>query len=310
LDGPRVIRSPPPEPLSVMNFIVNLNKPIDISSQQAVTKVKRILKIKKAGHTGTLDPLATGILLVCLGEATKISRFLLEMDKRYKARVKLGERTDTFDSRGNITEKKDTSSLTGEKVEDAVRSFKGRIQQVPPMYSAIKMGGRPLYSLARKGIEIERAGREIEIYEIGITEIDLPYFEMSIACSKGTYIRTLCDDIGNKLGTGAHLVSLERQGIGFFDIRDSLTFEELTAGNLFPDERSVYSMDGALSALDEVILKETDVMRARHGMKIMLDPMTRDLENKPVKLKGPDGILFAIGRVDSGIISIERNLNL
>ena len=178
------------------------------------------------------------------------------------------------------------------------------------MYSAIKVGGRALYSLARKGIEIERAGREIEIYEIGITEVDLPYFDLSIACSKGTYIRTLCDDIGNKLGTGAHLVSLERQGIGFFDIKDSLTFEELIARNLAPDERSVYSIDGALSGLDEVILKETDFKRARHGMKIMMDQITPDLENKPVKLKGPDGILFAIGRVNSGIISIERNLNL
>ncbi len=293
-----------------MNFVINLNKPIDITSQQAVTKVKRLLKIKKAGHTGTLDPLATGILLVCLGEATKISRFLLEMDKRYKARVKLGERTDTYDSRGSITERKDTSSLTEEKIADAVRSFKGRIEQVPPMYSAIKMGGRALYTLARKGIEIERASREIEIYEIGITEIDLPFFDLTIACSKGTYIRTLCDDIGNKLGTGAHLVSLERQGIGSFDIKDSLSFEDLIARDLVPDERSVYSIDGALSGLDEVILKETDCARARHGMKILLDTISPDLENKPVKLKGPDGILFAIGRVNSGTISIERNLNL
>jgi tRNA pseudouridine55 synthase len=295
---------------TVMNFIINLNKPIDITSQQAVTRVKRLLRIKKAGHTGTLDPLATGILLICLDEATKISRFLLEMDKRYKARVKLGERTDTYDARGSITERKDTSSLTEEKLKDAVRGFQGRIEQVPPMYSAIKVGGRALYSLARKGIEIERISRQIEIYEIGITAIDLPYFDLFISCSKGTYIRTLCDDIGNKLGTGAHLVSLERQGIGFFDIKDSLTFEELIVRDLVPDARSVFSIDAALSGLDELILNETDYIMARHGKKIIMDPASPGLDNKMVKLKGPDGILFGIGRVDSGIISIERNLNL
>ncbi|MBI5101033.1 MAG: tRNA pseudouridine(55) synthase TruB [Nitrospirae bacterium] len=293
-----------------MNLVINLNKPSGMTSQQAVTRVKRILGQKKAGHTGTLDPLATGVLLVCLGEATKISRFLLEMDKRYEARIKLGEKTDTYDSDGQVTEKKDISFITGELVKEAVMGFRGKIEQVPPMYSAIKMSGMPLYTLARKGISIERESRKVEIFQLDIHKIDLPYVDLCVSCSKGTYIRTLCDDIGNKLGVGAHLVSLSRSAIGPFDGRYSLDLEDLVSRELVPDGLSVYSPDDALSGLAGIVLSPEEYVRARNGMKIQIGPGMPGHDTKSVKLKGPDGSLFGIGRIEAGFIHVERNLNL
>ncbi|MGC2064517.1 MAG: tRNA pseudouridine(55) synthase TruB, partial [Thermodesulfovibrionales bacterium] len=151
-----------------------------------MTRVKKILKVKKAGHTGTLDPLATGVMLVCLGEATKVSRFFLDMDKRYLARVKLGERTETGDAEGRVIETADFSSVTETGLMDAVMSYKGVIEQTPPMYSAVKVGGKALYKLARKGIEIERKSRLVTIYDIGVAGISLPFFDLIVSCSKGT----------------------------------------------------------------------------------------------------------------------------
>ncbi|MHB8882247.1 MAG: tRNA pseudouridine(55) synthase TruB [Thermodesulfovibrionales bacterium] len=295
---------------SPLNIIINLNKPTDMSSQQAVTKVKRLLKAKKAGHTGTLDPLATGVLLVCLEEATKVSRFLLEMDKQYLVRAKLGERTDTFDACGVVTQCRDISAVTEAGLAEAVSSFRGEIEQVPPMYSAIKVGGRPLYSLARKGIEIERASRKVLIKELSLIGIDLPYIDLRVSCSKGTYIRTLCDDIGSRLGPGAHLVSLERERIGPFDVSDSVTLDELSSRDLVPDERTVYSIDAALAGLDEMILDERSVAKLQNGVRMPADMMTSIPEDRPLKLKGPDGKLFAIGSVHAGVICIDRNLKL
>ena len=288
-----------------MNVIINLNKPSGITSQQAVTRVKRILGVKKAGHTGTLDPMATGVLLVCLNEATKISGLLINMDKQYSARVKLGERTDTQDAQGRIIETRDISSITHADIINTVMKFKGRIKQIPPMFSAIKIGGEILYKLARKGIEIERPERTIEIYEISINNIDLPFFDMTVLCSKGTYIRTLSEDIGNSLGTGAHLVSLERTAIGSFDIKSSLSFDDLKSDRAF-----FYSMDEALTSLKEIILEDKDYRKAKNGMKITYCKSREFMNNEIVKLKGPNGNLFGLGRVISGCIMIERNMNL
>lgn len=299
-----------------MNVIINLNKPSGITSQQAVTKVKRLFGSRKAGHAGTLDPMATGVLLVCLNEATKITRFLSDMDKQYNARVKLGERTDTYDSQGRIIEKKDISSLTEAEVTKTVMMFSGRIKQTPPMYSAVKVGGETLYKLARKGLEIKRPERFVEIYEIKIREIDLPYFDLTISCSKGTYIRTLCDDIGMRLGTGAHLVSLERTRIGSFGVEKAASFGDLVSSEVF-----FYSIDKALSILKEILLSETDYKKAKNGIQIISSLAVcgrtptgeiHELNNDEfVRLKGPAGDLFGIGRVYSNnIIRIERILNL
>jgi tRNA pseudouridine55 synthase len=246
------------------NFVINLNKPKDISSQKAVTKVKQIFAAKKAGHAGTLDPIATGVLLICLNGATKIARFLSDLDKEYIVRLKLGERTDTHDSTGKIVEKKNWRLLKKDHVYEVVNKFKGSIKQTPPMYSAIKIGGQRLYKLARMGMDVKRQERTINIYKIDIIYFNPPFLDLKISCSKGTYVRTLCDDIGKALGSGAHMVSLERTRIGNFSIEDSSSMEELIS-----KKDAWYSIDSAISHLCEIILDEVAYYKARNGMPII-----------------------------------------
>ncbi len=188
--------------------ILLLNKPLGISSNDALQKVKYLYKAAKAGHTGSLDPLATGLLPLCFGEGTKISAFLLNADKRYTVRIRLGETTATADAEGDVVERRPTDGITEEKLCEAVEGFLGEIQQLPPMYSAVKHEGERLYKLARRGIEVERKLRTITIYELNLTSFELPEFELDVHCSKGTYIRTLAEDIGEALGCGAHVIGL------------------------------------------------------------------------------------------------------
>lgn len=299
-----------------MNIIINLNKPSGMSSQQAVTRVKRLFAASKAGHTGTLDPLATGVLLVCLNEATKISRFFLDMDKKYKARVKLGERTDTYDSEGRVTEVRDVSSTTEVALVNVATAFRGKIKQTPPMFSAVKIKGETLYKLARKGVEIERPERIVEIYDLRISDISFPYFEMEVSCSKGTYIRSLCDDIGLRLGTGAHLVSLERTGIGPFEIKDAVTLDDLRleySGDIktsLPDKEYFCSPDAALSGLKELHLDERTFRSAMDGVAFADNGSLMLTGEEFLRLKGPGGNLFGIGRKNNGKIRVERILKL
>jgi len=292
-----------------MNVIINLNKPKGITSQQAVTKVKKLLGARKAGHTGTLDPMATGVLLVCLNEATKASRFLLDKDKTYHARLKLGERTETLDADGKLIETRDVPPFAPEHIASAAKQFIGKIMQKPPMYSAIKLNGQPLYKLARQGIEVERAERPVEIYNIKLLQMDVPYVDIAVSCSKGTYVRTLCDDIGLVLGTGAHITALERTSIGTFSIDASVTFDTLAQG-ISDDSPCVLSIDHALFDLPEVILSETNVRKARNGI-----PLGREIANGIpddvyVRLKDSFGSLFGIGIAKHEKIPIERNFNL
>lgn len=287
-----------------MDIVINLNKPKDLSSQQAVTKVRKLLSAKKAGHAGTLDPIATGVLIVCLNKATKITRFLSELDKEYKARVKLGERTDTYDLTGKLLEKKDPFSIREKDVMDVLKNFLGEMKQTPPMFSAIKIKGQPLYRIARRGIEIKRPDRLIQIYELELIGFDLPYIDLKIRCSKGTYIRTLCDDIGKALGVGAHVTALERTKVGNFRIEDSASIEELA----FKKE-SIHSIDSAISFLDEIILDEYTYLKVKKGMPVIMITENK-FRNQYLRLKGgTDKKLFAIGRVEDNRINIERLLN-
>ncbi len=307
------------------NLVINLNKHKDISSQKAVIKVKQFFAARKAGHAGTLDPIATGVLIVCLNEATKITRFLSDLDKEYIARLKLGERTDTYDLTGRIVEKTDCPLLKEADIREILKNFTGRIKQVPPMYSAIKISGQPLYKLARMGMNIKRPERIINIYKIDLVCFNLPYVDLKISCSKGTYIRTLCDDIGNALGIGAHVVSLERTRIGSFRIEDSASIKEL---NIKKD--ACHSIDSAISHLNEIILNEDSYYKARNGMPIIVPkiplypplkspsaPLFRGdsggFENlyisQYVRLKSPENILFGIGKIENDRVKIERLLN-
>ncbi|RJQ40496.1 MAG: tRNA pseudouridine(55) synthase TruB [Nitrospiraceae bacterium] len=291
------------------NLVINLNKPKGLTSQQAVTKVKRIFAAKKAGHAGTLDPIATGILLVCLNEATKITRFLADADKEYIARMKLGERTDTLDSEGKIIYKAPDFSVDKNLIESALERLRGNIEQIPPMYSAIKVAGKPLYTLARKGIEIERQRRSVNIYKLDITGFTPPFLEIRVLCSKGTYIRTLCDDIGTALGTGAHVVELKRTKIGDFILEDSAGFDELPH-----KEKSTRSIDSSLGCLKDIILTAGDFTRAINGAVITSESLPELPPDSYLRLKSPDGKLFAIGKSfalggGSGI-KIERLLHI
>ena len=199
-----------------MHAVVNLDKPAGLTSRTAMVLAQRALGAKRAGHAGTLDPLATGVLLVCLDEATKISGYLLDLEKEYTATLKLGERTDTLDAEGTVVERVEDFSVTESQVEKVLEKFRGGIEQVPPMYSALKRSGTPLYKLARKGITVERPPRKVRISELELTGFAPPLLELRITCSKGTYIRTLADDIGADLGMGAHVTALRRLRIGHF----------------------------------------------------------------------------------------------
>jgi tRNA pseudouridine55 synthase len=274
-----------------MNIVINLNKPENISSQQAVTKVKRLFAAGKAGHAGTLDPIATGVLIVCLNEATKITRFLSALDKEYVVRLKLGERTDTYDLTGRIIEKKDFGFLHESDIHKVLSNYKGQIMQTPPMYSAIKKDGIPLYELARKGISIERPGRMVHIYAIELLNFDLPYLDLRVSCSKGTYIRTLCEDIGNALGIGAHMVSLKRTKTGKFKIENSVSLEELKF-----KKDACYSIDSAISHFNEIILDENSYQKAKNGVPISFPVETLTTIEETKNIEGnPPTSLFVKG---------------
>ena len=289
-----------------MDVVINFNKPRDISSQQAVLKVKQLFHAKKAGHAGTLDPIATGVLITCLNQATKVSRFLSDLDKEYIVGIKLGERTDTGDLTGRILEKKNSLMLEETDIYNLLKNFVGQIKQIPPMYSAIKIQGQPLYKLARMGIEIQRPDRLIEIYGIDLICFDQPYLDLKISCSKGTYIRTLCDDIGKALHVGAHMISLKRTKVGNFRIEDSASLGELKHG-----KNAVCAMDSAISHLKEIILDEESYQKAKNGMPVIT--ITAILSAKHIKhyvrLKGPENNLFAIGKLEQDKITVERLLN-
>ena len=288
-----------------MDLIIALNKPKDITSQDAVTKVKKILKVKKAGHTGTLDPMATGLLLVCINRATRLASYFSNLGKEYRAVMKLGETTDTQDACGKIIARSDKIEIGNTTIEECLVSFKGNILQQPPMFSALKHEGQPLYKLARKGIDVDRKPREVSIYDIDVLNINYPFVTFRVACSKGTYIRTLCDDAGKKLGVGAHLFELERTAIGPFRIEDSLSFDELK--NVDINEagiKGIYTMDKALSWMPELKIDDVTINAVKHGNPIMILTLSDDYKKaEGIRIKSPDDEFLAVGS-----FSPERNI--
>lgn len=208
--------------------VLLLDKPTDISSNDALQKVRRFFNANKAGHTGALDPLATGMLPICLGEATKFSQFLLDSDKRYRVIARLGQRTDTSDSHGEIISERNVE-FTDLQLTDALNYFRGDTLQVPSMYSALKYQGRPLYEYARKGITVERDARPITVYELQFIRLENNELELEIHCSKGTYIRTIIDDLGEMLGCGAHVIYLRRVQVANYPYERMMTLEQLAA---------------------------------------------------------------------------------
>ncbi len=216
----------------MINGFVVIDKPAGITSHDVVSRVRRILGTRKVGHTGTLDPFATGVLPVAVNDGTKAIPFLDEGSKTYEALLRLGVTTDTLDMTGATLLESDPSSITREQLISCLTDFTGSISQVPPMYSAIKQGGQPLYKLARQGVEVERKARNIEIYSLELISFDLPYVAIRVVCSRGTYVRSLADDIGRKLGCGAALQELRRTASGPFHIENAVTLADLEAAAL------------------------------------------------------------------------------
>jgi len=237
----------------MLDGVLLLDKPEGLSSNHALQRAKRTLDARKAGHTGTLDPFATGLLVCCFGRATKISANMLEADKTYQARLRFGEETDSGDLTGVVTFQAPPSfeGVSSAALEEALQAFRGEIEQIPPMYSALKRDGKPLYEYARQGIELERPPRRVTIYRLELLSCSGLDADVLVHCSKGTYIRTLAQDIGRRLGCGAHLSALRRTGAGPFDLKDGITLEALQA---LPDPKTALL---ALHALPAGLLPES-----------------------------------------------------
>ena len=278
--------------------IVVLDKANGLSSNAALQEVKRLYEANKAGHAGSLDPLATGVLPVCLGEATKVSQFLLDSDKRYRARIKLGIRTDTGDSEGSIIERNEGISVSRKAIEGALTKFKGEVEQVPPMHSAIKMNGVPLYKLARKGIAVEREPRLVTLYQICLVEFVNSELELEISCSKGTYIRTIADDLGQELGCGAHVIELRRTQAGVFTEKDSISSEELALEKenrgLDKIDQFLIPMDRAIQDLPEVNLPSITASHVKNGQAVLV----RHLPKNGLVRMYEDEQFIGIGSID------------
>ncbi len=287
--------------IPLMNGILIINKQSGMTSHDVVAGIRRILKTKKVGHTGTLDPDATGVLVACVGRATKLSSFLMATRKEYIAGMVLGVRTESQDGSGKVISK--TEEIPAEKlqVENVLKELTGEIDQIPPMVSAVRHRGKKLYELARRGQEVERQPRKVTVYSIELLNFSPPEIRFRVECSKGTYIRTLCSDIGDMLGCGAHQASLVRTRSGPFSIDDAVTLEEL--GGMPRPEDKIIPPEKALSflpavevkkwfgkfALKNTLLTEADIIRK---------PELADGES--VRIVDPEGKLLAIGKAGPG----------
>jgi tRNA pseudouridine55 synthase len=254
-----------------MNGILNINKPMGKTSFGIVSMVKRLTGEKRVGHAGTLDPKATGVLPVCLGQATRLVEYLMDTTKAYRAEIELGVVTDTYDSEGKVIQRGDASVITKEQLETALNSFRGVITQTPPMYSAVKYRGKPLYELARAGIKVERKSRTALIQSLELKDWQLPVATIEVVCGKGTYIRSLAYDLGQVLGCGASLKSLMRLRCGIFDITNAVSLEHLEEA--CKDgywESFLYPMDSILANLGAVIVGEEKAQAIRNGSLVII----------------------------------------
>lgn len=282
-----------------MNGIIIIDKPSKLTSHDIVYAVRRLTGIKKVGHTGTLDPMATGVLPVCIGNATKVADMLTLSDKAYIAEFILGKTTDTQDADGNVLTESDVS-CTAEEIRAAAAAFVGEIYQTPPMYSAIKQNGKKLYELARKGIEVERKPRRITINSIDILEIDIPRVKIDVSCSKGTYIRTLCSDIGEKLGTGAYMTSLRRTKTGNFTIEESHTLEEIKNAGA---EKFIIPTDRMFMEYPAVTLNPKQVKSVTNGVSMTY----RGEEGQIYRVYDSENNFLCVSKITDGKLKLIKS---
>ena len=262
-----------PKTKSIVSGVLLIDKPQGMTSQQVVSKVKYLLKSdvhdsKKAGHTGTLDPMATGLLPICLGEATKFSHYQLDAVKSYQAIIKLGEQTDTGDAEGEIITTIPVPHVTQAMLQSVTEQFLGEIMQVPPMYSALKKDGKKLYELAREGIEVERTARPLTIYQLSLTPLSAQQLQLTVTCSKGTYVRVLAEDIAKALGTLGHLTALRRIQTGDFEIANAITLADFAALDVAARFDKLLAVDACVHSLPSLVLDDNQSKRIRQGQRL------------------------------------------
>lgn len=290
-----------------MNGVLNIFKPKGMTSFDVVRQVKKVCNISKVGHTGTLDPEATGVLPICIGKATKIIDYIMNSEKVYEVEFKLGVKTTTYDLEGEILAEKSTEALSEREILQTINAFIGEYCQVPPMYSALKQNGVRLYELARKGIEVERPGRNITIYNIENIKINNPMISMKVTCSKGTYIRSLCYDIGEKLEVFATMTSLNRTKTSVFDEKNSINIKELTSENF---KQYLLSIEDALEIYDTIIVEKKYSKLLINGVRIGDRRLTKDkiIEGKLYRVYDEDKIFLGLGKKDKEGFKIEKLL--
>jgi tRNA pseudouridine55 synthase len=287
--------------------ILLLDKPLGITSNSALQDVKRLFKAQKAGHTGSLDPLADGLLPICFGAATKVSAFLLDADKHYLVRVKLGVTTATADAEGEVLETKPVDGISESDIQQVVAEFKGEIEQIPPMYSALKHKGERLYKLARDGIEVAREPRQVTIHDITMQGYSEPEFDLDVRCSKGTYVRTLAEDIGKKLSCGAHVTALRRIGVGPYGADNMVCMEQikqLADEGFSALDNLLLPIDSALGSWPEVKLTPDSTFYLKQGQPVLVP-------NAPtegmVRIYDADGLFMGAGEIlDDGRVAPRR----
>ena len=279
-----------------MDGIINVYKPVGMTSHDVVNKIRRIVGTKKVGHTGTLDPDAEGVVPICINRGTKVADMLTVSDKRYTAEFKLGIMTDTLDIGGTVLEERDVN-VTKQQIIDAIKRFVGVIEQVPPMYSAIKVGGRKLCDLARKGIEVERKSRTVEIYEINILDVKEESFTIDVKCSKGTYIRTLGSDIGEMLGCGAVMTKLIRTQSSIFKAEDAVKLENLTPENYC----NYVTLAVDLFDAEKITVDEGVLSKVLNGNAIPYN----GVEGNYYKLYDNNDRLLCLSKMEDGMLKVE-----
>jgi tRNA pseudouridine55 synthase len=299
----------PKIPRRLLDGVLLLDKPVGLSSNDALIRAKRLYRVKKAGHTGTLDPLASGLLPLCFGEATKFSQDLLEADKTYEATMRLGIRTTTGDAEGEAVETRDVTCDEA-AVREAMTRFLGDIVQIPPMYSALKRDGKPLYEYARAGQTVEREGRNVTILALDMIACELPDVTFRVTCTKGTYVRTLAEDIGEALGCGAHLVMLRRTGVGALTLDHAVTLDALTAMDEPARDVWLQPVDALLSTFPRVTLDAESARRFTHGQRLPLNALVLDRAEceaaDRVRVYDGAGILLGVAKAANGVLAPER----
>lgn len=295
-----------------VNGILLLDKAVGMTSNAALQEVKKLFFAKKAGHTGSLDPLASGLLPLCLGEATKLSQFLLDSDKVYEGVCQLGTKTSTGDAEGEVIDTRPVPSFDEASLKKVFSQFLGDIEQIPPMHSAIKQNGQPLYKLAHQGIEVEREPRPVHIYELSLIEMNDTSFKFSLRCSKGTYVRTLVEDMGEVMGCGAHLTDLRRTAVGPFDLEAAVTPEELS--HVAADEghagldKLMIPMDKALENWPAVHLTENSTYYVKQGQPVQV---SKAPTSGWVRLFASNDHFIGVGQImDDGRVAPKRLLNV